>query len=68
MATKRKGKSAGKAAASLPKLEVIKRFRDKYNLEVIFEVGEKLEFDDEERVKDLIDRGLVKPVEEICQK
>lgn len=69
MATKKtKGKVAAKTASSLPKLEVVVRFRDKYDLSILYEQGTILELSEDERIKDLLDRGLVKQVEEICQK
>lgn len=45
------------------KLKVIKRFKDKNNLSVIYEAGQEVSFDDEARCSNLIERGLAKPVE-----
>lgn len=42
--------------------KVIKPFRDKYNHKKIYRVGEGFISDDNERIKDLISRGLIEGV------
>ncbi|MBR4801425.1 MAG: hypothetical protein IK041_01295 [Bacteroidales bacterium] len=46
------------------KLKVIKRFKDKNNLSIIYEVGQTVSFNDEARCSDVIARGLCEPVAE----
>ncbi len=46
------------------KLKVTKRFKDKNKPSVIYEVGQTVSFDDEERCANLVERGLATPVEE----
>lgn len=39
--------------------KVIREFHDKYNLSTIYKVGEEFSSNEPERIKDLIDRGLI---------
>lgn len=45
------------------KVKVIQVFRDKFTKH-LYEIGMELEFSDEGRVEDLIERGLVEAIEE----
>lgn len=45
------------------KVKVIEIFRDKFTKE-LYQVGKELEITDEDRVKDLVSRGLVEVLEE----
>lgn len=47
------------------KVTVLKRFMDKYDNTVRYEVGDEREFESE-RAKDLIARGLAVPIEDPC--
>jgi phenylalanyl-tRNA synthetase beta subunit len=38
---------------------VISKFADKYNKKNIFQVGDVFESDEQERINDLLDRGLI---------
>ena len=39
--------------------KVISKFHDKYNLKKVYYVGDEFSSDDQERINDLIDRGLI---------
>ncbi len=43
----------------MDKFKVVKVFRDKYNEERIYRIGEIFGSEDKERIKDLKDRGLI---------
>lgn len=45
------------------KVKVIEIFRDKFTKE-LYQIGKELEITDEDRVKDLVSRGLVEDLEE----
>lgn len=38
---------------------VISKFADKYNKKMIYQVGDVFESDEQERINDLLDRGLI---------
>ena len=40
-------------------MKVLQRFRDKYDNKVIYNVGDNFFSYDEERIKDLVERGLI---------
>lgn len=40
-------------------MRVLRKFRDKYNKDIIYQVGENFVSDDIERINDLISRGLI---------
>ena len=43
-------------------MKVLHRFRDKYDKKVIYNVGDDFFTYDEERIKDLIERGLIEGI------
>lgn len=51
--------------ATTTKVTVIKSFRDKNDTKIRFEVGAELEFE-EDRAKDVVDRGLAQYVEPVA--
>lgn len=40
-------------------MKVIREFHDKYNLNIVYKVGDEFSSDEPDRINDLIDRGLV---------
>jgi len=40
-------------------MKVLRKFRDKYNKDIIYQVGDEFISDDVERINDLISRGLI---------
>ena len=40
-------------------MKVIGKFHDKYDLKKVYEVGDEFSSDDQDRINDLIDRGLI---------
>lgn len=44
--------------------KVIKEFHDKYNLNKVYKVGEEFSSNDNRRIKNLLERGLIERVEE----
>lgn len=46
------------------KCKVISPFADRYNTDVKYAVGDIVDWDDQERIKDCTDRGLIKAVPE----
>ncbi len=54
-----------KTTETTAKVTVIKSFRDKNDKKIRFEVGAELEFD-EDRAKDVVDRGLAQYVEPVA--
>ena len=46
------------------KVEVIAIFRDKYDKDVLYAVGDILDWDDKERIADCTERGLIRPIQE----
>ena len=51
--------------SKIMEVKVIKRFRDKHDKVTYYEAGQVCEFDDE-RAKDLIERGIVEPLKDIA--
>lgn len=39
--------------------KVIREFHDKYNLKIVYKVGDEFSSNEPDRIKDLIDRGLI---------
>ena len=39
--------------------KVISKFHDKYDLKKVYQVGDEFSSDDQERIDDLVDRGLI---------
>lgn len=50
------------------KLKVLKEFRDKFDGVTIYKAGTTVEFDDEVRCQDLVERGLCEVVKEPSKK
>lgn len=40
-------------------MRVLRKFRDKYNKDIMYQVGDEFLSDDVERINDLISRGLI---------
>ena len=43
----------------MPMYKVIKRFKDKYNLQHFYNVGDNFDTEDKVRIKDLLNRKLI---------
>jgi hypothetical protein len=40
-------------------MKVIRKFHDKYNLNIVYNIGDEFSSNEPDRIKDLIDRGLI---------
>lgn len=46
------------------KYKVISPFADRYNIKILYAVGDIVDWDDQERIKDCTDRGLIEAIPE----
>ena len=40
-------------------MKVIRKFHDKYNLNIVYNIGDEFSSNEPDRIKDLIERGLI---------